>query len=111
MIPNNGTAELWNIVLEINQILALLVRNHIVKMNIFVTPFEVVDDAFVSQLLLDDKDILEEIIDALIDVKMIELCNHGLLIFQVTFIGVNECITLVNDASEIFKSLCVRLLL
>ena len=81
MITNNGTAELWNIVLEINQILALLVRNHIVKMNIFVTPFEVVDDAFVSQLLLDDKDILEEIIDALIDVKMIELCNHGLLIF------------------------------
>ena len=81
MITNNGTTELWNVVLEINQILALLVRNHIVKMNIFVTPFEVVDDAFVSQLLLDDKDILEEIIDALIDVKMIELCNHGLLIF------------------------------
>ena len=81
MITDNGTAELWNVVLEINQILALLVRNHIVKMNIFVTPFEVVDYAFVSQLLLDYKDILEEIIDALIDVKMIELCNHGLLIF------------------------------
>ena len=81
MITDNGTAELWNVVLEINQILALLVRDHIVKMNIFVTPFEVVDYAFVSQLLLDYKDILEEIIDALIDVKMIELCNHGLLIF------------------------------
>ena len=81
MITDNGTAELWNVVLEINQILALLVRDHIVKMNIFVTPFKVVDYAFVSQLLLDYKDILEEIIDALIDVKMIELCNHGLLIF------------------------------
>ena len=107
MITDNCTAELWNVVFEINQILALLVRNDIVKVNVFVTPLKVMDDAFVSQLFLDDKDILEEIIDALINVKMIELCNHGLLVFQVAFICVNESITLINDASEIFKSLSV----
>ena len=49
-------------------------------MYVFVAPFEVVDYAFVCQLLLHDEEVLEKLYYSLIDVKVIELCDHCFLI-------------------------------
>ena len=67
MVTHDGPAELWNIVFEINKVLGLLVGCHIVEMNVLVAPFEVVDDALICQLLLDNENVLEEVDDALGD--------------------------------------------
>jgi len=65
--------------------------------DVLVTPFEVVDDALVSQLLLDNEDVLEEFYYSFVDVKMVELSDHCLLIFKVLFILVYQSIAFVND--------------
>jgi len=49
--------------------------------DIFVAPFEVVDDSLVCELLFDDKQILEKLDDSLVYVKMVKLGDHRLLIF------------------------------
>ena len=50
-------------------------------MNVLISPLKVVNDALVSKLFLQDKYILEEVKDPLLNVKMIELGDHSLLIF------------------------------
>lgn len=78
-------------------------RSYIVKVNVLVPPLEVMDDALISQFLLDDKNVLEKVNDSFFDIEMVELGDHGLLIFQVSLILINERISLVNDISNIVE--------
>ena len=55
-------------------------------MNVFVTPLEVMNYSFVSQLLFYYENVLEEIDYAFFDVEMIEFGYHSFLVFQVSFI-------------------------
>ena len=80
MVTHNCSAKLWYIVFKINQVFALLVRDHIIKVDVFVAPFKVVDYAFVCQLLLHDEEVLEKLYYSFIDVKVIELSDHCFLI-------------------------------
>jgi len=80
MVAHHCTAELWDVVLKVHQVLALLVRNDIVEMDIFIAPFEVVDDAFVCQFFLNNEDVLEEVDYPLVNVEMIKLSYHSLLV-------------------------------
>lgn len=103
MICNYCPAEFGDIVIEIYQIFRLLARLHIVEMNVLVTPLEVVNDSLICQLLLYYEDVLEELYDPLLDIKMIEFRNHSLLIFQVLFIRINQSISLINHTSNIIE--------
>ena len=85
-------------------------RNHIVKVNIFVTPFEVVNNSLVCQFFLYYEKVLEEFNDPFVDIKVIEFRNHSLLILQIFFILVNESIALVNYATDVIENLSVSLL-
>jgi hypothetical protein len=56
---------------------------------VFVSPFEVVDYTLVGQFLFHNEKVLEEFSDALVNVKMVELCNHGFLVLEILFVLVN----------------------
>ena len=88
----------------------MLVRDHIVEVDVLVAPLEVVDDAFISQLLLHYKEVLEEVHDALVDVKVIEFSYHCLLVLKVLLVGVDEGVPLVYDRPDIVESLLVHVL-
>ena len=109
MVRDYCPTELRNIVFEVYQVFALLVRNNIVKVDILVSPFEVMDDAFVCQLFLHDEDVLEKVNDALIDIKVIEFSNHGLLVFQVTFVLIDKGVPFVDDTPDVIECLRVRI--
>ena len=104
MIADNCPAELGNIVLEVDEVLALLVRGNIVKVDVLITPLEVVDDALVRQLLLHDENVLEEVDDPLLDIKMIKLGNHRLLIFQIALVLIDQRISLIDHVPDIVKN-------
>ena len=78
-------------------------------MDILVSPFEVMDDAFVRQLFLHDEDVLEKVNDALVDIKVVEFSNHGLLVFQVTFVLVDKGVPFVDDTPDVIECLRVRI--
>jgi len=99
VIADHSSAELGDVVFEVYQVLALLVRYDIVEVDVFVAPFEIMNNSFVCQLFFDNENVLEEIIDALIDVEVVELGDHGLLVFQVALIRIDQCITFVDHAS------------
>lgn len=80
MVTDDCSAELGNIIFKVNEILRLFVSCDIVEMNIFVAPFEVMDYPFIRQLFLDDENILKEVYNPLLDIKVIKLCDHGLLV-------------------------------
>jgi hypothetical protein len=80
VVSHYCAAELGDVALEVNEVLRLLSSVNIVEVDVLVTPLEVVDDSLVGQLLLQNEDVLEEIKDALLDIKVVEFCNHGLLI-------------------------------
>lgn len=80
MISDYCAAKLGDVALEVNQVLRLLSCVHIVEVDVFVAPLEVVDDSFVGKLLLQNENVLEEIEDALLDIKVVEFCYHSLLI-------------------------------
>lgn len=79
-------------------------------MNVLVAPLKVVDNAFVSQLLLHDKEVLEEVHDALVDVEVVELSNHCLLVLEVLLVGVDEGVPLVYDRPDVVESLLIHIL-
>lgn len=81
VVRDDSATELGNVVFEVNQVLALLVRDHVVEMDVFVPPFEVVDYPFVRQFLFDDEQILEKVNDPLVDIEVVELRNHRFLVF------------------------------
>jgi hypothetical protein len=72
-------------------------------MNVFVTPFEIVDNTLVRQLFLQNENVLEKVYYSFLDIEMIEFCYHSLLILQVFLILVNERISLINDLSDVIK--------
>jgi hypothetical protein len=80
VISDYCAAKLGDVALEVNQVLRLLSSVHIVEVDVFVAPLEVVDDSFVGKLLLQNENVLEEIEDALLDIKVVEFCYHSLLI-------------------------------
>ena len=82
-------------------------RDNIVEMNVLVAPFEVMDNALVSQLFLHNENVLEEIDDSLIDIEMVELSYHSFLILQVSLICVDECVSFVDHTSDVVKRLDV----
>lgn len=55
VITHDSPAELWYIRFKVNQILRLLRSNHVVEVNVFVAPFEVMDYTLISQLLFHYK--------------------------------------------------------
>ena len=67
------------------------------------------DNAFVGQLFLHDEDVLEKVNDAFVDIKVIEFSNHGLLVFQVTFVSVDQGISFVDDTPDVVECLRVRI--
>ena len=81
VIADNGSAELGNVDLKVNEVLALFVGYDIVEVYIFVTPFKIMNNALVCQLFLHYEKVLEKFSDSFVDVKVIELCNHSFLIF------------------------------
>ena len=78
-------------------------------MDIFVTPFKIVNDPLVCQLLFHDEQVLKEVDDALIDVEVIKLGNHRLLILQVSLVLVDQCVALVDHRLDVIESLPVGL--
>ena len=94
VITDDRATELRNVVLEVDEVLTLLVCRHVVEVDVLVAPLEVVNDALVRQLLLDNEDVLEEVDDALLDVEVVELGNHRLLILQVLLILLSNLITM-----------------
>ena len=72
-------------------------------MNVFVTPLKVMNDSLISELFLYDEDVLEKVNDSFLYVKVVELCNHSLLILQVFLILINECVPLINDTADVIK--------
>ena len=89
VVTDNCPTEFRNVVFKIDKILALLVRDDIVEVDVLVAPFEVVDNALVGQLFLHDENILEEINYSFVYVKVVELRNHRLLILEVSLILVD----------------------
>ena len=108
MVTDNRATELWNVVLEVDKILALLVGDDIIEVDVFVTPFEVVDYALVRQLFLHDENVLEKVNYSLVYVEVIELGDHGFLVFQVALVVVDQGIALVNHTSDVVKCLSIR---
>ena len=80
-------------------------RDYIVKVDILVAPLKVVDYSLVCQLLFHYEQVLEEVDDALIDIEVIKLSNHGLLVLEVLLIGIDQCISLINDTPNVVEHL------
>ena len=76
---------------------------HIVEMNILISPFKIVDDALVRQLILNNKNILEEVNNPFLDIEVVELGNHCLLVLKISFILVDESISFIDYVSYIVK--------
>ena len=78
-------------------------RSNIIKMDIFITPFKIVNNSFVSELLFNNKNVLKEVNDSFFDVKVIKLGYHCFLVFEVSFVLVNKGIAFINDVSNVVK--------
>ena len=103
VVSHYCAAEFGDVALEVNEVLRLLSSVYIVEVDVFVTPLEVVDDPLVGQLLLQNEDVLEEIQDALLDIKVVEFCYHGLLILQIFLVLVNQGVSLIYYTSDIVE--------
>ena len=64
-------------------------------MDVFIAPFEVVDNPFVCQLFFYYEQILEKFDNSLINIEMVKLGDHRLLILKILFIAVDQGITLI----------------
>ena len=85
-VRDHSSTELRNVFIKIDEILGLLAVDDIVKMDVLVAPFEVVDDALVSELLLDDEEILEELYYVLFNINVVVLSDHRLVGLKVVLI-------------------------
>lgn len=77
--------------------------HYIVEVNIFIAPLEVMNDPLIGKLFLHYENVLEELNNPFINVKVVKFSNHGLLVLQVEFILINKCITLINNVSNVVK--------
>ena len=110
VVTHDSSTEFRNVVLEIDQVLALFVRDHIVEMDVLVTPFEVMYDALVRKFLLHYEQVLEKLNYPLVDIKVIKLSNHGLLILKILLVLVYQGISLVDNATDVIEHLSVSML-
>ena len=104
MITNHRPTKFRNVIFKINKILALLVCRHIIKVYVLVAPLKIMDYSFVCQFFLHDKDVLKEVNDSFFYVEMVEFGYHGFLVFEISFVLVNESITFINHISNIIKN-------
>ena len=111
MVTNDCSTEFRNVVLEVYEVLALLVRDDIIEVNILVTPFEVVNYALIGEFLLYNEQVLEELDDSLVNIEVVEFCDHRLLILEILLVLIDQCIPLVDDATDVIKDLCVGMFL
>lgn len=65
-------------------------------MDVFVSPLKVVNYSFVSQLLLDNKQILEKFNYSLVNIKMVELSYHCFLVFQILLIVIDQSVSFID---------------
>ena len=103
MITYNSSTKLGNVILKINEVFALLMLCHIIEMDVLVSPLEIMNNSLVGQLLLHNEYGLKEVNNPLLNVKMIEFRYHCLLIFKISFILINKCISFVDYVSDIIK--------
>ena len=103
MICDNCAAELRYIALEIYQIFRLLSCVNIIEVNVFVAPLKVVNYTLVSQFLLQNENVLEEVQDALLNVEVIEFSNHSLLVLQISLVLIDQSISLINHTSNVIE--------
>ena len=80
MIAHNRATKLWNIRLKVHEVLALLESDNIVKVNILISPFKVVDYPLIGKFLFDNEQILKKFNYSLIYVKVVEFGDHCLLV-------------------------------
>lgn len=77
-------------------------------MNVLVAPFEVMNYALISQLLLNYEKVLKEIDNSLVYVEVVKLGDHCFLVLQILFVSVNQAIAFVNYTANIVKHLTVH---
>ena len=107
MVADYCSTELGDVVLEVDEVLALLVRDDVVEVNILVAPLEVVDDALVSEFLLHNEEVLEKLDNSLVDIEVVKLSDHRFLVLQVLLVCVDQRIPLIDDASDVVENLSV----
>lgn len=103
MVRDYSSAEFGNIIIEVNQIFRLLVRLDIVEVNVLVSPFKVMNDSLVSELLLHNENVLKKINNPFLDIKVVELRNHDFLAFQVLLVCIDQSIPLIYYTPNIVK--------
>jgi len=78
-------------------------------MNVFVAPLKVMNYSLVSEFFLDYEKILKELSDSFINVKVIEFCDHCLLVLKILFVLIDQGVALVNYGTNVVKSLDIKL--
>lgn len=89
MVTDHSPTKLGNVIFKVYEVFRLLVSCYIVKMNVFIAPFEVVDDSFICEFLFHNKNILKEVYNPLLNVEMIKFRDHRLLVFKVSLVLIN----------------------
>lgn len=77
MVCYDSSTEFRDVFVKIHQKFWLLSINNIIKMNVFVTPFKIMDDSSVCKFLFHDKKILKELCYVLFNVNMRVLSYHS----------------------------------
>jgi len=77
---------------------------YIIKVDIFVTPFKIMNDTLISQLFFKDEDVLKEVQNSFFDVKMIKFSYHSLLIFKISLVLIYQCVSFINYTSDIIEN-------
>lgn len=76
----------------------------IIKVYVLIAPLKVMDDSLISELLLHNENVLEEVDNSLLDIKMVEFCDHGFLILQISLVYINQGIPFIYDITNIVKN-------
>jgi len=76
MISYNCSAEFRNVFIKIDKVFGLLSIYDIIEMNVFVSPFKVMNDPPVCELLFNYKKTLKELYNVFLNINMTEFRNH-----------------------------------
>ena len=105
MICHYSSTEFWNVFVKIHQKFRLLSINYIIKMNVFVAPFKIMNDSSICELLFHDEEILKEFSNVFFDVYMRVLSYHcSLLITKILLVFLNQYLSIIYDVSNIIKN-------
>ena len=81
--------------------------SHIIKVNVFVSPLEVVYYPFVCKFLFYNENVLKEIDNSLFYVEMVELRNHCFLVFQIALVLIDKGISFIDHISDVVEDCAV----